>query len=646
MTRLMTRHRRRADDRGVALLIFIGSLVLLIVLVAFAVDLGFARFDRRDEQSAADLAALDAGYYLAAQGPNTSPVSEPRKACIAAVQSVLSNIPAFAPGYPTSSITSACSALPQTASGCAPNSPVDVTIAQGQYTLVVRYPVVDGDLTVTRFGGPGTQDGSAPCERMQVRVAKQGNTAFAAAVGTKHLRTQASATVRGTSSTGAKAAPAVLLLERTDCGVFGNSVNGNGNLGIIVEATAQDPGLIHADSNGTTNCSGTTSSAFVLYGSPLSSGAPSIAVGDVAGPPAKLGIIRTAATNGRAAATFPGGLSTAPVPGEIVSRIVVDQKYNSASNPAITNLHAAAAAKAMPTTAPAGYVTVACGGPTGPATAGQTRLYVNCPAYNASTVFSGYTDVVFSGNIDLKQGNVLRFPDATNVVVRGELAIPGGIVLMPSVRDLTVGAGVSVSNGSGLAVNSPTETSCDGREGPAWTATTNLVVFGGDPAFASSGTVALCQTHVYLAGPKTSTYAIQQVTSGGTCSPTRPCPKTVSNPTDGARFFVGGGTVRWSAPNQYAGSVPEGTPQGLEDLALWSEGSGTSEIKSGGTLLATGVFFAPSATYEIRSPATGQPRDAQFVARKAFLFQGTLRVQPQKSNSVTIPVPGSYILIR
>ena len=58
------------------------------------------------------------------------------------------------------------------------------------------------------------------------------------------------------------------------------------------------------------------------------------------------------------------------------------------------------------------------------------------------------------------------------------------------------------------------------------------------------------------------------------------------------------------------------------------------------------MHFLPNGSLEMRSPATGTPRDAQFFARKAFLFQGTLRLKPDKINAVTVPVAGDFGLIR
>lgn len=627
----------RSDDRGVVLMLFALLLTFLLILVAMAIDLGQARFDRRDEQAASDLAALDAGYFLA--GKATPGVSEPARACQAAARSVTRNISSMS-GLTTASIVAKCAVLPATSATCNPASPTNVTFPTGSYVLTIRYPIPTTELDTARFSGGGVADGTDACRRMRVTLAKTQSTRFATVIGIDELDTEATAVVKASVSNTSLQAPAFLVLERTDCGSLGNSANGAGNLGIIVEANGADPGVIHSDSDATTNCSGSTDDAYAIYGSPLSNGTPSITASN--GSTGAPGIIESRATNGRGGAAFPGGLSVAPSTGGILSRKIMDTKYNSGSSTAITSLHSTASTAVRSTGTPAGHTIMGCSGPV-PLLA--TKVYVDCDKVNATIVFAGVTSVVFRNKVELKQGNELRFPNATSIVVRDELALPQGRFEAPLVRDLFVGDGVKVDSGSALAVNTTSANSCAGRVPPAiWPTTTRMAVFGGSPAFESSGAAALCQTTLYLAGPKTLTsYAAQQVTSGGTCSTQLPCPRTSGNAADDAHLKVGG-TLILVAPNQHTTSSP--ATQGLEDLALWAEGDGKSEIKSGGEIRGNGVFFFPNGTLEMRSPATGTPRDAQFFARKAFLYQGTLRLKPDKVNSVTVPIAGNFGLIR
>ncbi len=641
---ITTRRRGRSrgrDDRGLVLLLVALMLTFLLVLVAMAVDLGQVRSSRRELQAAADVAALDAGFHLSGRGSPTA-TALPRQACAAAAQAIARNLSGFAP-LSTSAVDLQCAGFPATGADCNPSVQHTASFSSGRYRLRIVYPMSAASLAPIGLTGVGVNDGTKPCERLGVDLDTTEQTSFARVIGIDQLQTGALAVVRArfSNSTTDNAPPAFLLLERTDCGVLGNSVGGAGNEGVVVEPNGTDPGVIHVDTNATTNCSGSTQNAYAIYGSSLSSGQPSITVKDAATGPRK-GIIATLATNGRGGATFPGGLSTAvtnaPAP---VSRKPVDDRYNTGTNTAVSDLHTAASSVVRATGAPPGFTSMGCAGPA-PAAA---RIYVDCAAFNATTTFVGATHVTFSGNVDLKQSNVVRLPDATDVVVRGRLAVPQGRWLAPAVQRLSVGGGVAVGNGSGLAVNSADELSCVGREPPAtWTNTTKLTIFGGDPALEVAGNAALCQTTVYLAGPATlTTYSVQQTTSGGSCSSVLPCPRSSGNVATGARFMVSG-AVRWSAPNQHPAASPP--DQGLEDLAYWTEGAGVSEVRSGGSLETSGVFAAPNARLEMRSPATGSPQDAQFIARSLFLFQGSLRMKPAKANSITIRVPGGYSLIR
>lgn len=641
----ITRGRHR-DDRGVVLVIFAAAMLIILVATAMVIDLGQGRFAKRNTQSAADFAGLAAGYYLAGHG-STPAVSNPRQACEAAIDSTQTNLDDFLPRLNAGQITAACAGFPATAVGCTSYSPV--VIDRGPYRLTIEYPVVADDLKDPRFGGSqaGAEDGTDPCERMSIGLRRNTSTSFAGVIGVDEVVTNARSVIRGRTSTTGKQAPAFLMLERTDCRTLGNSVGGSGNEGIVVENNGVDPGVIHSDSDATTNCSGNTDNAYAIYGSSLS-GSPSINVWPGTG--GAPGRIQTRATNGKGAAVYPGGLSVEPETVDIIySRKVVDDKYNAGTNEAIKGLHNTAAPLVRATTAfgiADNWAVMDCSGAVSQPTPAVDRVFVDCAAFNKTTTFTGFKQVVFKDAIDLKQDNVLQFPAATSVIIRGPLAVPKGRMLLPVVTNFVVGGGVSVSNNSHLAVNTTSATSpCPGPPSdPTTRKVATFSIFGGDPAFTSAGELAICQTTVYLGGPKNRDYSVQQSEAGGTCSADKPCPLISGNLAVGARFVLGGGTVYWEAPNRYIGTTPP--TQGLEDLALWAEGAGVTDIGSGSTLRSKGVFFAPNSSYEVRSPASGLPVDAQFIARKLFLFQGTMRMQPDKNNAVTVDIPGNYGLIR
>lgn len=656
----MRRRRSRRDERGAVILLVSLIMTVLLIVTSFVIDLGTTRATKRDAQAVADLAALDAGFFLSGSSPSGLGVAQPRNACIAAIESAQRNVAGFLAGLSRADIEAECAAFPETIEDCTPNAagfvPWKVELVDGNRSLTIRYPILSDELDTGRFPAGGARDGLDPCERMGVDLHKTSGTTFAGVLGIGELSTGAQAVVRGTTTVEDRTPPAVLLLDRTNCNVFGNSASGDGNLGVIVEAYGETPGLIHADSNATTGCSGSSQGWYAIYGTALSGGAPSISVADgdlpSDGSPRRLGAIRSAATNGQGAATYPGGLNVPPTVGGVVSRLIVDEKYNSEENPAIADLHREAAARLAHSGAPAGHTTISnC---TNLDTSlqtlrdgGVTQLYVECNP-NTSADFSGFTSVVFAGNLSVGNGNLVTLPDATTVTVRGAVNL-NGTLRLASVRDFAVRSGITTGNTSRLAVNSDTADSCDNREGPTWPHTTKMVVFGGasnKAAFDTAGPIAMCQTTLYLGGQTvTAEYQVQQTTAGGSCA-WKPCPKTTAegNTAVGARFSIGG-AVRWSAPNQHPQSV-EDAPVGLEDLAFWTENGGTSNMATGGQLIGRGVFFGPNASFEMRSPATGAPVDAQFVARRAWLNQGTLKVAPNPANSVMIPISGDYGLIR
>jgi hypothetical protein len=673
----MRRRRGRRDERGAVILLVSLVMTVLLIVTSFVVDLGTTRATKRDAQAIADLAALDAGYYLSGSSPNSPGVGQPREACIAGIEALQRNVAGFLAAMTDAEIKAACAGFPQSVDDCVsteaalvaqeadPLLPVLVTpiepvvLEDGQRTVTIRYPVRRGEIATGQFSLGGARDGLEPCERMGFDLTKTNDTMFSKIMGVGELSTGASAVVRGTTDEDDRTPPAVLLLERTDCGVFNNSASGSGNLGVQIEANGTSPGLLHADSNATTNCSTnmTQSNAYAIYGTSLSGGAPSIVVTDGAVPEddpdaqPRRGAIRSAATNGRAAATYPGGLSVAPTVGGVVSRKIVDDKYNSAENPAIRQMHTAARNRLAVVGPPAEHVSVGC---TQTAlnearAALREKIFVNCASVGTSLDFAGFTDVVFGGEI-VTNNQTITFPNAATITLHGKLEVQNGSILMPAVQHLTVNGGVNVRNGGNLAVNSNSATSCGGREGPGWNRTTQMVIFGGDPALRSRSNLALCQTTVYLAGPLAPQHVAQQVVAGGSCTPTKPCPRVgTANTATGARIDLQGNgrEAIWSAPNQHDSPIPlPEEDQGLEDLALWMEGAGESAIKGGAILLATGVFFAPNADFIMSSPASGLPRDAQFVSRTMVMNQGTFRVSPNPNNAIFIPTAGVYGLIR
>ncbi len=659
--------RRQSGDRGAVLVLFSLSLVALVTVVCFAVDLGQARFSKRNAQSVADLAALDAGYQLSGRGDVGSPVGAPDKACVAAVQSIVRNVRRFRPAPSEATITASCNALPASMASCVPTVPRSVNFRAGELELTVRYPVPTTELNTEGFAGPGVNDGSE-CERMRVGLVTSDETAFASVIGADRIRTTASATVRANASSNDRATAALLLLERVGCGVLQTSGGGSSGSGVYVQRSSSTVGgIISADSAGLQPpCSGNTNaSGWVVFGTALPSGGgggPSITA-EAASPtiPGKI-LVYAAAVGGRAGYTAPAGLNVAPTPGPIASRQVSDDKYNGV-NAQVATLHADANAATanVPAT---GWTVVSgseCSGSIVAAKLAAAKVFVDCPTFApASNVFSSATDFVVRGNIDIKSNKTLSLPVVRRVYVRG--CIVGGCAGNNTFA-------VKIANGGTLLANTgqtalPGTVTCASRKGPgAGGTTTNTTRFAAmSGGFSVSGLARLCQTSLYLTDGAGASYTRKAVTAGGVspeqyppiarCSSTLPCPKNSADPLSTISFNGGAGAADWTAPNQLSTSpTPAEMAYGgnpFEDLALWTESSGASDIKGQGTNSTQGVFFLPNAPFTFQGQGTQvQPLNAQFLTRTMDVSgQGSLVMRPNPDDSLKTATVGSIALIR
>lgn len=684
--------RARRGERGAFLVIFALCLLAVLTFVAFAVDLGNVRFQRRNNQQLTDLAAIAAGQFMAGYGGASGGVAaSPFDACVAALGAVQGNANDFLPELTVAQMEAACDVFydPEDGSGALcdsddPNPPVleSDPITRGPYTVVIRHPVTDELIDDDRFqGGSGTNDGLDACARLQVLVGRTDETAFASVIGHDRLNSRANTVVKGTVDEGSKVIPAFLILERYKCGALGNSVGGD-SLGIVVEAVGSQPGRIHVDSSATgavpADCSNTTTSAggVTTWATPLPSGDNSLIVEPAGAAPGVLSIVATGAR-----ASGGGGINVTPTPGEPVSRAPIDEAFRDPADPtqaAVAAMHSAArpevASSANLATGTNGWLEVNC---TLNPSAGDladisaTNWYVNCPGSfspASPTVFTAPptprqapTQIVFRNNVSVGNGQTFDTGAATKVVVRGSFSSAGTSAL-PSVQKFYVGDGLSVTNTGSLRVASASLPTIDPDENVASACaaenendeSNEIVVFfsGTGPsqyAMDIAGPAAFCETTVYLTGSKTATASYAPMSDTSTaiygCSIDLPCPTDTTTATiANARWSITN-LVEWTAPNQDTDTIPP-DPRGREDLMFWSEGQRTSNVGGGGFLVSSGVFVSPNMRVEMRSPATASPRNAQFIARQLFLFQGTLQMRPLPNDSVPVPEPGSFTLIR
>lgn len=636
--------RERGDERGAILVLSALLITALLVIVAIVIDLGATRSDRRGGQLAVDNAAAAAGQALA------DPAAGSVEACTESIAYLEATVEsAFTI---TSARTCADFATACTAAGVVVSSdPVTATASNDRYSVTIQYPVIDTSPLLARTSTVGAADMSitpadgTPCQRLGIQLRTNGDEYFGGNDRTSSVHAVATG-VPGTTGVGI---PAFLMLERVDCGALVD----NNAAGIYVRESidGSTAGSIHVDSYATGDCSGSTK-GYAVYGSSQSDGTTSIRVyPSTTATPQQEGSINVVATNGKAGAQYPAGLSVAPTPGaSVVSRAPVDTKYNGTGSTAITNLHSAAydsiTAAASTYTVLNGWETVDCDtDPTGLV----AKVYVDCNSFSRTATFPPFvTDVVFSGEVDLGNNKTLTV-NAIRVTVKGALEMPQGTASFPRVTDLRVGGGVAVGNNGSLSVNSTSPTTCTGGTSDA----TQVAIFGGSPALDLDNPAALCSTAVYLAGPLSAAndeyekQALDAQSPHVSCTSLKPCPKATDdgNTATGATFSLGGNvTVTWTAPDQHPGIFSG--PQGIEDLALWMEGGETGSVGSGAELNVTGVIFAPNARLEMRSPASAVPRNAQFIARSLWLYQGNLTMRPLAGNVVEVPSPGTSSLIR
>jgi hypothetical protein len=669
--------RRGRNDRGAVLVIFAGAIAVIVLFVAIAIDLGFGRSDQRGDSALADLASLAAGYEMAGHSdPNRfNPTADPEAACRAAIESLRSNAEDFDP-LPTDS--DGCVAFAATCTGT-PFPPVEVS--SGGWTIVIEYPVTDGQISDATFGVDGLTSGDGdPCERMGVSIRRTRDTFFAGVIGVDKVPTSARAVVVGNLPDAAeKVVPAFLMLDRTACKSIWANV-GQGSIapdpsllygdGILVRRQGsgdeEQAGFIHTDSDAT-DC-GNANNDYAVYASEPSGGDTIVVQSKVDGSP---GVIESTATNGRSGA---GGTNVPVTVGQVVGRVPVDEIFQQA----IAELHGYAHAAVNASTAPSTgtVVTYGCNGnvtsATLPPLTGSWTAYVDCTSNQGfSTNFiTNATTVIFAGTVSVGANEVIALPQAQTVVVRGELAVPNGKLSLPAVQNLYVGERITIAGTVGI--NSAFDLngvspacSVDGENPSAPTRTTRIVVFNPStgnrresPALESSGALTMCQTTVYLAGEKNdSTYLEKSVRAGGACSDEYPCPMVATNDIRGARFALAG-NIRWYAPDQsdvaLGADMPLPASGGLENLAAWAEGGGdtnateASSVSGGGTIFEySGVFFNPNAKIELAAGnATTGPKDAQFIARAIQVNGGRFEMQPTRQNSVPVPVRGTFQLIR
>jgi hypothetical protein len=667
---------RVAHDRGAV--VFLVSLIMLTLLVvaALVVDLGMSRHTRRDAQLSADLAATAAGWVLAGNGQE-SIVSDPQAACLAAVDSIVANVPRF-PSAGASEMRGLCASLPADAANCPATTPPPLTTTLASpYTLLIQYPVDDAD--IERPSAFQSFDDGIRCERMKVVLQRDDPAIFSRVLGDDGRTVQASAVVKAGPSNEGDSVPALLMLERERCGVI--QVSGQG--AIWVKASNGQPGIMHSDSAAQTTGSCTTNTnagGNNVYGTAMPNGEPSLRADGVGTTAGRIQMYSLAGgVGGRGGYYYrPGcnwidamvlscegsGLTSQPIGGRIVSRAPVDAKYGDN----IASLYSAARQRVLwnwGQAQAAGFGVRLSGGDCNADnrvygtddTAATSRVYVDCATFSGSNVVFNAREVVFNGRLEV-QGGYVAFPNVRRLHVRGctngancagiEIKANGILAVNSGTTQLAPPATWPV--GSCLAARPP------GDPSQNWT---ELALFGGRLSAGGGGNqLQLCQTVGLLSYDTGPTYSRIQRTTGGNCSAARPCPADTlpSGVPDLKPLFESSNStaVYWTAPNRGSeGPTAYGGDSPFEDLAIWTEAIGiTSSTRcslSGQAAFETGgVVFYPNCDFTYTGQSSNNvPFNAQFIGRSINLSgQGLLSMMPNQQDSVLIPTAGRVYLIR
>src|SRR5581483_3080796 len=447
--------RRASGDAGVVLVIVAAAMAAIVIVVSIVINLGGARHARAHDQDAADAIAIAGASNLNPSGGSS------QAACNAAWTYAVTNLDVATSPAPN------CVSM---AGNCDEDTPREVSVSTGAYTLTFVNPVPDDHALFT--GQPATATDATPCERFGVEISHDWRFPFDRGHPTLHVQAMA----RFIHAKGEVDAPLVVL-NAHDCEVL--TATGNSHVSAVTSTGL--PGYIAIDSDGANCGSGKKVIVDATGSAQLSAGAISmwaLATGNAsrAYDPSDVG-------PGKAFDPAPIA-SSAPV-----GRSAVDWRYNclasngcpTANDSAIADLVAADGGTGVP----AGFTrwtSVYSCRPSGNLTVPRGDWYVDCPG-------------------GLVSNNIITFRGG-NIVSDGPITVTGS---------------------GKLRVNCDVAFATDAC--PADPATTTIwYLRSGDLGNAGSVSVQLYETFVYVANGT--------VNLGGTGSLTWTAPDDPSSPFD------------------------------------------------------------------------------------------------------------------
>jgi len=640
----------------------------LLITGGIVLDFGLARMDRTINKSAAD-EAVAAGLQAANSG--TGDVYNSSAVC-GAYAFLKANRPALS-GLPSD----VCASVDPNAT-CTPGDSTTyqsyhatTTSGSGRFEVWIKMPYSVSDTTT---GGPFADESLATstsdpgeatqlgCDQLGVVIKEWTQPGLGKIVSSDEISTRVRSVARVKVGNG-DPAPALLLLERTQCGVLQvGSAGSSSRIKVYGETTS--PGTIHSDSNATGSGCGSGSGSQLLqgkqadgvvaYGSTIGTAGLVTTVATQSGKAANIVVDSTSNVYGTTAASELSTGTPAAVTGrKIVTRKPVDRRYLAGVS-AVTQ--GAFSAWNLDHSAPTGFTRYACPSATDmtamAALAATAKVYIDCPGSGITLIGSiGAGTVYFHGFI--KGGN-LSMPNATTVYVDDT----GNTGASDSSNALSLTNNTSFCVRA--AVCSTTSGQCPTTPTGSPTAKARLLVRRGAlNGSGGSSLLRLCNTSVIMEG---GDIGAGTAGSPGGCLPTTLGAAPTSTPCGGSTgdgSVNTSGSVDWTPPNAYGNMNAAGlslTQQqtlwdGGEDLSLWTETYGTSstyQMAGGGAMRVAGVFMVPDAfPFNITGGGAQDLTNAQYVVRSFSVAGGaTLTMKVDPNNVVGLPSLYDYRLVR
>lgn len=601
------RRRLRRDERGTFLVIFALCLTVLVLIIALVIDLGFTRSDRRNGQLGVDNAAATAAQTFAE-------TSDAQAACADAfsIVAVSLDVPAFS-GQDCTAFAAACN-------DATARSTVGTS---GQFRLTVHHPVIGTSAllaktsTIGNGGVTATADDGNPCQRLGVELETEGEPFFGAIAGSTQRTSRVHAVGRVSTGGTAERPLNLLALERYGCDAMVASGGGTIFVNSFVDASGvRQPGIAAVDSDASGTCPGLASTVEANGGGKLIANGvcaanPAIeCVGTGSIPLMAPFVSGTCSGNGDVPGCREVGVGSAITPNVEESpgrftRAPLDYRYNCKPSYASEPWYGGSLQQPIPgcpsPTANTDYIdelktyvaSITTMSNASRAAAGWQTIGGSMPACSVSN--TTYVGNVFVNCNTFRPSGTVTFAGG-NVIFRQDVDLAGELILhnpCPAPNPLCA---PSLSWAPGQNLNERQSST--------------------DAGWVSVGRELLVSGASTLRGKMA----------------------TLLFPNATGRLRVTGGNTYWEAPDS-AGP--------LDDLAVWSEGTGDHSLGGSGAIDIVGALFTGQARFDYAGNAPQLMDEAQFIAnRLRFTGSSSLNLAPLSDRNVSFPLEPTFGLIR